>query len=519
MITAEGSAVTTRGDQDQMLEIASTPVSGEWPELAPRSALIDVASLDGALQGSAAERLRLPGALAVTTGQQPGLFGGPMYVVHKALGARALAKALELRWQRPVVPVFWLAGDDHDWDEATRTAWWTSGDEVIDWRLQPRDPAAPQRSMSAEPLPTDLDTARERLADDLPPGPARDATLAWIDRHWKRGATIHSSYTSALTELFEPLGIATFDATHRAVKVAQRPWIDRALELSDEIDHSLAALPDAEAWVGAGQGLSLVFLDAHEGRDRLVKDGTRFRTRRSGEEFTLDQLRGILDAEPERFSANVLLRPVVEAALLPTVCYVAGPGEQRYLTRQAIAVYPHLEVEPQSVVPRWGGAVVDPVTTRLLERIGSDVHEVMSDNGELGREVLARDLPAEIPAAIARLDAMIDAVSEELSGIGTSIDPVLARAIESRRRRLHFVSEDLSRLMLRHHRKRGDILWAQYRRVRARLMPFDKPQERVIGVAAALGRWGQQWIEAASESAAHWASESVESHATSEAGR
>src|SRR5690606_10602475 len=119
MITAEGSAVTTRGDQDQMLKIASTPVSGEWPELAPRSALIDVASLDGALQGSAAERLRLPGALAVTTGQQPGLFGGPMYVLHKALGARALAKALELRWQRPVVPVFWLAGDDHDWDEAT----------------------------------------------------------------------------------------------------------------------------------------------------------------------------------------------------------------------------------------------------------------------------------------------------------------------------------------------------------------------------------------------------------------
>jgi bacillithiol biosynthesis cysteine-adding enzyme BshC len=511
--------VTTRGDKDQMLRIASTPVAGEWPELVPRSSLVDVASLHGALRGSAASRLELPDALAVTTGQQPGLFGGPMYVVHKALGARALAAELERRWQRPVVPVFWLAGDDHDWDEATRTAWWTANDEVIDWRLQPRDSGAPQRSMSAEPLPADCAAARDRLADDLPPGEARDATLAWIDRHWKPGATIHGSYTSALTELFEPLGIATFDATHPAVKQAQRPWIDRALRLTDDLDGSLASLPEVESWVGAGQGLSLVFIDAREGRDRLVKVGDRFRTRRSGEEFSINELRTMLDTEPERFSANVLLRPVIEAALLPTVCYVAGPGELRYLTRQAVAVYPHLDVAPQAVVPRWGGAVVDPVTTRLLSRIDSDVQAVMSDNGELGREVLARDLPTGIPAAIARLDAMIDAVSQELSGIGTSIDPVLERAIESRRRRLHFVSEDLSRLMLRHHRKRGDILWSQYRRVRARLMPFDKPQERVIGVAAALGRWGQRWIEAATEAAAEWAAESVDSHTTSEASR
>lgn len=506
---------TRRVDNATALRIATTPVSGEWPALSPRTAPTDPVLLADAFgDPGLAARLQLPGALAVTTGQQPGLFGGPMYVVHKALAARALALSLERQWQRPVVPVFWLAGDDHDWDEATRTAWWTRTDEVIEWRLAPREPQAPQRPMSAEPLPDEMAAARERLADDLPPGDARDATIAWIDRHWREGATIHGAFSSALAELLTPLGVVTFDATSVAVKQAQRPWIARALERSDEIDGALAALPEREEWVAAGQRLTLVFIEAEQGRDRLVRDGDGFRTRRSGQRFSLADLHQLLDQAPGRFSANVLLRPVVEAALLPTVAYVAGPGELRYLTRQARAVYAPLEVTPQAPVPRWGAVVVDRVTDRLLGRVGTGLDEVLHDDGTLGREVLARDLPAEIPDAIARLDARIDEVAGDLTAIGRGIDPVLERAIESRRRRLRFVSDDLERLMLRHHRKRSDILWAQYRRLRNRVVPLDRPQERVMGVAAALGRWGDEWIAEAASAAESWADAALDAAPT-----
>jgi bacillithiol biosynthesis cysteine-adding enzyme BshC len=488
------------------LRVLATPVAGPVPDLSPRSDPPDASRLGNALLPSdAADRLRLPGALAVTTGQQPGLFGGPMYVVHKALAARALARCLEQRWERPVVPVFWLAGDDHDWEEATRTAWWTPAGEVVEWALHPRPAQAPQRAMSAESLPPDVSTARDRLADDLPPGPERDAALAWVDRHWRTGATLHSAFAAAITELLAPLGIATLDATSTGFKQAQQPLIRDALVRSNELDAALAALPAQDAWVGAGEGLTLVFLEASAGRDRLMRDGDRFRTRRSGEVFSEAELLELLEREPGRFSANVLLRPVIEAALVPTVAYVAGPGEFRYLTRQASALYPVLQVHPQAAVPRWGGAVIDAVTSRLLSRLGLDAHEVMRDDGTLGREVMRRDLPGRIPAAIEQLRAAVEDAASELSAAGASIDAVLDRAVESRRRRLQFVIEDLERLMLRHHRKRGDIAWSQYLRVRSRLMPLDRSQERVVGVAAALGRWGHAWIDAAAQSADSWA--------------
>jgi bacillithiol biosynthesis cysteine-adding enzyme BshC len=493
-----------------MLTIIPTPVAGRFPELAPRVSPPDAALLgDALLPSDAANRLRQPGALAVTTGQQPGLFGGPMYVVHKALAARALARCLEQQWDRPVVPVFWLAGDDHDWDEATRTAWWTPNGEVVDWSLHPRPAQAPQRAMSAEPLPNDVAAARDRLADDLPPGTARDAALAWIDRHWVHGATIHSAYATAITELFAPLGIATLDATAPGLKRAQQALIREALLKSAELDAALATLPEQDAWVGAGEGLTLVFLEAAAGRDRLLRDGERFRTRRSGESFSQAELLQLLEQEPGRFSANVLLRPVVEAALVPTVAYVAGPGELRYLTRQAAVLYPILDVAPQAVVPRWGGAVADEVTTRLLARLELEPAAVLGDDGAVGREVLRRDLPEEIPAALAQVREAVETSASDLSAAGASIDAVLDRAIESRRRRLRHVLEDLEHLMLRHHRKRGDIAWSQYLRVRARLMPLDKPQERVIGVAAALGRWGHAWIDEAAHAAEAWAEQAL----------
>lgn len=478
--------------------------------LTPREAPATALPVGG---GAAAARLALPGALAVTTGQQPGLFGGPMFVVHKALAARALARRLEEEWRRPVVPVFWLAGDDHDHAEATRTAWWNAADEVVPWALPPRPRDAAQRSMAREPLGPALKAARDRLAADLIPGPDRDAAIAWVDRHWHPHVTVHAAFAASLRELLEPWGIATLDATGDAVKRAQQPCIRRALDAAREIDAALAALPEEDGRADAGQGLTLVFLETDTGRDRLVVDGDGFRTRRANARYARAELEALLVNEPERFSANVLLRPVVESLILPTVAYVAGPGEYRYLTTQARAVYPFLDAPVQAPVPRWGGAVADDVTERLLSRLALDGVQVMGDDeGRIGREILRKELPAEFTAAIDALRGAVDSAAADAVQAGMAMDAVLPRAVESRRRRLHFVTDDLERVMLRHLRKRDDIAWRQYQRLRARLRPLDGPQERVIGIAGALGRWGEAWLHAAADAADAWAADVVPAH-------
>ena len=411
------------------LRIETLPASGRFPSIPQPRRGWDTA-LDSAVSGSTGrERLLLPHAVAVTTGQQPGLFGGPMYTLHKAVAAAALAAALERAWQRPVVPLFWLAGDDHDWSEATRTTWWRGDAQLVSHSLPPRAADAIQLPMSRELVGREVLRARDLLAADLAPGAPRDFTLDWIDRHWRPGMTLHSAFAEGMTELLEPLGIACIDPTAAAFKRGQVPMLRRALVESSHLDEILAALPDAGTGISAGDGSTLVFMEGSAGRDRLVREGAHFVTRRSAERFSESELLELLDHSPQLFSANVLLRPVVEAALLPTAAYVAGPGELRYLTGQAAALYQPLAVPAQPAVPRWGGVVVDATTERLLERLGLNASQVLMDDGSLAREVLRKDLPEGAVEALDQLHRDIDRAADHLKRAGNEIDPVLAGAL------------------------------------------------------------------------------------------
>ena len=354
------------------LRIVTTPLATPlgWPEpreggLAPalRDALVPVAGTEAAMA-----RLALPGALAVTTGQQPGLFGGPLYSLHKLLSAVILARRLETRWARPVVPVFWSAGDDHDFAEANHAAWLTADGALSTVVLRERAPDAVLTPLYREPLGPEILPLLDRLAAEVPAG---GDMLARLRQHYRPEATMGASCTGFLAELFAPFGVVVFDATRPAAKAAQAPLLLEALRQAAPLEQALVAraaelrAAGADPGVLVGDGATLVMIEGERGRDRLVRHGDGFRTRRSGEDFTLAQLAEAAAAEPRRLSANVLLRPVVESALLPTVAYVAGPGELRYLPLAA-PLYQALGVPRQRPVPRWSGLVVEPRVDRTL---------------------------------------------------------------------------------------------------------------------------------------------------------
>jgi len=155
---------------------------------------------------SAIQRLREPGALAVTTGQQPGLFTGPLYTIYKALSTAALARILERQWQRPVVPVFWVAGDDHDYSEASQVSWVSSEGAVRTASLPPRLPDAPLTPLYREPLGPAINDILNALETDLPPSEFRDWTTTWLRRHYQPAKTVAGSFAGALAELLAPRG-------------------------------------------------------------------------------------------------------------------------------------------------------------------------------------------------------------------------------------------------------------------------------------------------------------------------
>lgn len=490
------------------LAVPAVRPGGFAPELRP--ALVRAGGLEPVL-----DKLSRPDVLVVTTGQQPGFLTGPLYTIHKALSAAALARALELRWQRPVVPLFWVAGDDHDFVEASHASWISSGGELVTVRLRERAPEAPLVPMYLEPLGPEVAVALDAFAAAYPPSPDRDATLAWLTRHYRADQSLAAAFQDSLAELLAPLGIACVDSTHPAIKRRAAPLMIEALRRSTELAEALAGRHAAllaagrDPGVSPGDGATLVMVEAKLGRDRLVRESAKFVTRRSGERFSLGDLEAIAAAEPTRLSANVLLRPLIESALLPTVAYAAGPGELRYLPL-AEPLYERLAVTRQTPLPRWSGMLVEPRVERALEKFGSSLDELLAPGGAIEARVARSQLPEGAGDALVALRQVIEASYGTLAESAAQIDPTLERTVQGARQQSLSAAADLEKKLLNHLKKRAESELAQVVRSRTALLPGGKPQERVLGIPGFLARYGQGVLGELNAAIGNWASSGLE---------
>ncbi len=460
---------------------------------------LEPAFVPSAARDAALARLREPGAVAVTSGQQPGLFTGPLYTVHKALSTAALARVLERRWGRPVVPIFWIAGDDHDFAEASGTAWLSADGSLASASLPARLPEAPLTPMYRQPLGDGISAALDTLATTLPASEFRDETVAWLARYYRPDATVAGAFAAAMAELLAPAGIVCFDSTHPASKRLAAPHVLRALEraaaIDDDLERQSAGLGETARTSGVvlGDGAALVMLEGAQGRDRLVALDGGFVTRRGKERLTLDELRRIADTEPTRLSPNVLLRPVVESALLPTVAYLGGPAELRYLALTP-PVYRQLGIAPQRPLPRWSGVLVEPRVDRILEKFEIRLEELLDPPGALESRLVRSQVPAEAVAALESLRADIDAGYATIERAAGDIDPTLVRPVQSARHQALSGTQDVEKKLVQHLKRRQETELGQIARARTAVQPSGKPQERVLTVASFLARYGSALV-------------------------
>lgn len=481
---------------------APRPLGGIAPGI--EEAIVPVAGVDPLVR-----RLQNPETLVVTTGQQPGLFTGPLYTVYKALSAAALARELERRWTRPVVPVFWLANDDHDFAEARWASWLGTDGEVVTAALPERPAEAPLTPMYRLPLGPAIADLLEQFRTSQPDVPSRDATVAWLGRHYVADAMVGGAYAGALAELLAPFGVVCLDSTHPRVKAAAAPLIVKALEFAGPLDQALVVhsreleARGARPRVAVGGGATLAFIEDEEGRDRLVLDDGAFHVRRGGKRFTLDQLVRVATETPGRLSPNVLLRPVVESAILPTVAYVAGPGELAYLPMCA-PIYSALEVPVQQYLPRWSGVVVEPRVDRVLTKFEASLDELLAPGHALEARVVRAQVPVSVAEAAQRLRAAIEAAYDTIRPEAVNIDPTLERPVESARHQAMSGIADTEKKIQQHLRKREATELSQIARARTAVLPGNRPQERVLTVAGMLARHGTGFLDALRDTIAGW---------------
>ncbi len=451
----------------------------------PRRVSADV--LAAVLPGPGRDRLAAGDVLAVTTGQQPGLFTGPLYTVYKALSAIAIARRLERERRVPVVPVFWVAGDDHDFAEANHASVLNAAGEPERIVLRERDPGAPLLPLYREPCGAEIGAAIEALRAALPETEFKAGVLEWLAAEYRPEANLADAFAHALTALLAPRGLAVFCAHHPAAKRAAAPWVLKGLRVT---------LPD---------GLSPVLVEASAGRDRLRSDGHHFVTRRSGEHFTdAELLERVGATAPERLSPNVLLRPVVEAALFPTVAYAAGPGELEYLP-DAAPLYRELGVPPQTPVARWSGVLVEGRFDKVMRKHGLTLADFETPPGALEARLVGESLGPDVEAAFTGTRRHIEEDYARLAQVVGRLDPTLERTVQSARNAALAGTHDVEKRLVASLKRANDTLLGQLGRARAALAPGGKPQERVLTAASFLARYGTGLVDELEAEVARWA--------------
>jgi bacillithiol biosynthesis cysteine-adding enzyme BshC len=502
------------------LRIVATPLTPVQDFPAPRehgfARDLAAAAVDPLTPGpSPLDRLAQPGAVAVTTGQQPGLFTGPLYTIYKALSAAACARVLERQWQRPVIPVFWIAGDDHDFVEASRASWIGADGILRHGELHARPADAPLTPMYREYFGPEIEQLLDQLLKDLEGSEFLGSTAEWLRRYYRPGATVAGSFGGALADLLAPLGVVCLESTQSAVKRDASDLLIRALELAPELNRQLALRSEELRSMGQDAGIAvdeqatLVMLEGRLGRDRLLLDDGGFITRRSRERFTLDALRQLAFTEPERLSPNVLLRPVVESALLPTVGYLGGPGELKYLPL-ARPVYELMSVPRQAVLPRWSGILVEPRVDRVLKKFEIELTDLLQPQGTLEARLIRSQLPESADRALAVLREALTSGYAEVGRSAQEIDPTLVRPVESTKNQALSGLQDIERKLVHHLKRRQETELAQLAKARASVLPENEPQERVLTIASFLARHGPSLITELSEAMEAWYSAALE---------
>ena len=469
--------------------ILSTPLpmaAGKIPAGKPRRVHPDV--LASVLPGPGRDRLAAGDVLAVTTGQQPVLFTGPLYTVYKALSAIALAQRLERERGVTVVPVFWVAGDDHDFAEANHATVLGRDGELVKIVLRERAHEAPQLPLFREVLGPDIRAALAALDAALPDSECKPEVRQLLEACYRSDVSLADASAEALSQLLgaRGSGLAVFRAHDRNAKRAAAPWILKALD---------ETLPD---------GLTPVMVEGRLGRDRVRKDGNAFVLRRSGERLTRSELETIAAKTPEKLSPNVLLRPVIEAALFPTLAYVGGPGEMEYLP-EAAPLFSSLGVAPQAHVPRWSGVIIEARVDKILSKHGLTLADFDSQPGTLETRIAKAELPPELADSLNALRADVESRFARISGEVQQLDPTLERTVQAARNAALAGTNEIEKKLVASLKRRQGTLVSQLVRARAALMPDGKPQERVLTIMSFLARYGGSLLDQIDAEVARWA--------------
>jgi bacillithiol biosynthesis cysteine-adding enzyme BshC len=437
-------------------------------------------------------------ACAVVTGQQVALFSGPLYTIYKALTAIKLAESLSQQTGVPVVPIFWLATDDHDFAEVNHI-------DLLDQTGQLRRVSYEDRP-TLERVPvgglrfsTEIEACVGALDEMTPPSEFKPEILSLLKEAYRPGRTFAEAFSIWMTRLFSAHGLVLIDPCHPdLIAIAQQPLLT---EIGGGSPSSRCVMRVSRRLIEKNyapqvrqqEGKLNLFLAEHE-RQPIHVAGDGFSVRDPDRRFTRDELVKLARDTPHAFSPNVLMRPLVQDTILPTVAYVAGPGEIAYLA-QLRGAYEEFDIPMPVVYPRKGFTVLERNVGSTLETLSLLIQDVWgglsAKRNALAGEEIPEPLRRALETAVGNLDRDLEAVSRE----ATAMDGSLGQSADGVHRKIQHQMNLLETKVIQAAKKKQEIVGRKLTKLENRLMPNRHLQERVFNVTPFLMKYGFSWLE------------------------
>jgi bacillithiol biosynthesis cysteine-adding enzyme BshC len=437
--------------------------------------------------GAAARLARFveEGGAMVTTGQQAGLFTGPLYTIHKILTAIRLAEALEEALGIVVLPVFWSASEDHDFAEVNHA-------DVVDGagklhRLAVAATDTRPVPMSEMRLGEDVERASGELRELLSFHARTSVDFTRLLDAYRPGETVAGAFRETIQRLFAGFDLLVTEASDPQVKLGSAAVLRGAVEDAAEHErllHERTAEMEAAGYaapVTVMPDAANVFFHGPAGRERLAKSGDGWVARDARMHFTTEEIAARMQAEPGAFSPNVFLRPVVESAVFPTLAYVGGPAETAYFA-QIGPLFRAYGIRPPVAYPRLSVRLIPEEAAEKARALALTEEELRLPEHELLAAVAKRRLPAHVDELLHTVRANLVDDFGRLMDAAMEIDVNLDMAVGARRNRALLEVADAERKILAHFKKADPGITRDLPLVRNHLAPRGTPQERLLNV-------------------------------------
>ncbi|UCF65325.1 MAG: bacillithiol biosynthesis cysteine-adding enzyme BshC [bacterium] len=448
------------------------------------------------------DKLMDPGTLAVVTGQQAGIFGGPLYTVYKIIQCIKTAEYVEKRYKgQKCVPVFWMEVGDSDFREINHINILNLKNELMRFSLS--EDSEDQRSVYLRSLSTDLLQIYEHLAAEFPQNDFRDNILEQLKNIYAPGKNLADAFADWIHSILKNYGVIIINPTEPEVAKLSHPLLTKALKgwrqlnkLFEDQNRKLT-MRGYHTQISLDPQQTLLFyraeqdrrcrLDGEENHDFILKGSQK--TAKITENFLAEEMKQSAD----KFTPNVAFRPIVQDYLLPSIIYIGGPAEISYAA-QLLPLYEYFNVTPAVFHPRIRATLIEEKVDRSVEKLGLKLADFFKQRNKIIDYQIDQNKDQKIDDSFHVVEMHLQEEMQTLKELLIKIDPTLNTLIDKTGQSMRDSLNRLQNKVGQAYQRKMQIEINQMNKVLVNLFPDDKFQERVLNIVQYLVKYGPEFI-------------------------